>query len=74
MSLISQAGLAAIEEAIAGGYLEVEYDNKRIRYRTLAELLQVRDMIRRKLGLSNAAGGRMTFKYSRHGSSAEGAE
>jgi len=74
MSLISTAGLAAIEEAIAGGYLEVEYDNKKIRYRSLAELLQVRDMIRRKLGLASSAGGRMTFKYSRHGSSIEGAE
>ena len=73
MSLISTAGLAAIEEAIAGGYLEVEYDNKKIRYRSLAELLQVRDMIRRKLGLASLRRAN-DFKYSRHGSSIEGAE
>ena len=43
MSLFTEAGLAAIEEAIAGGYLEVEYDNKKIRYRTLDELLRIRN-------------------------------
>ena len=42
MSLFSEAGLQAIEEAIAGGYLEVEYDDKRVKYRSLSELLQVR--------------------------------
>lgn len=74
MSLFSTAGLNAIEEAIAGGFLEVEYDGKQIRYRSLSELLQIRDMIRRKLGLSEGAGGRMTFKYSRHGANLEGSE
>ena len=48
--MFSEAGLAAIEEAIAGGYLEVQYDDKRVKYRSLAELLQVRDLIRSKLG------------------------
>jgi hypothetical protein len=48
--MFSEAGLAAIEEAISGGYLEVEYDDKRVKYRSLAELLQVRDLIRSKLG------------------------
>ena len=50
MSMFSEAGLAAIEEAIAGGYLEVQYDDKRVKYRSLAELLQVRDLIRSRLG------------------------
>ncbi len=48
-SLFTQAGLEAIEEAIAGGHLEVEYDNKRVRYRSLAEMLQIRDLIRGRL-------------------------
>ena len=65
MSLFTEAGLAAIEEAIAGGYLEVEYDNKRIRYRTLDELLRVRNLIRQKLGKASAAGGRVVMKYKR---------
>lgn len=48
-SLFTQAGLDAIEEAIAGGHLEVEYDNKRVRYRSLDEMLQIRDLIRGRL-------------------------
>jgi hypothetical protein len=55
MSLFSEAGLQAIEDAIAGGYLEVEYDDKRVKYRSLSELLQVRDMIRSKLGGGTAS-------------------
>jgi len=50
MSMFSQAGLAAIEEAIAGGYLKVKYDDKEVTYRGLDELLKVRDMIRARLG------------------------
>lgn len=72
MSLFSQAGLDAIEEAIAGGYLEVEYDQKKIRYRSLTELLQIRDLIRRKLGLSGASTVYPT--YSRYETSLEGTE
>ena len=56
--MFSEAGLAAIEDAIAGGYLEVEYDDKRVKYRSLAELLQVRDLIRSRLG-----NGTRTRKY-----------
>jgi len=50
MSLFSTEGLTAIEDAIAGGYLEIRYDDKTVRYRTLDELLQVRDLIRTRLG------------------------
>lgn len=50
MSMFSEAGLAAIEEAIAGGYLKVRYDDKEVWYRSLDELLKVRDMIRARLG------------------------
>ncbi len=50
MSMFSEAGLAAIEEAIAGGYLRVRYDDKEVYYRNLDELLKVRDMIRARLG------------------------
>ena len=50
MSMFSEAGLAAIEDAIAGGYLKVRYDDKEVTYRSLNELLKVRDMIRSRLG------------------------
>jgi hypothetical protein len=72
MSLFSQAGLDAIEEAIGGGFLEVEYDNKKIRYRTLDELLRVRNLIRGRLGETVAAPARVRFKFSRDASDVEG--
>lgn len=50
MSMFTEAGLAAIEEAIAGGYLKVRYDDKEVWYRSLDELLKVRDLIRSRLG------------------------
>lgn len=48
--MFNEAGLAAVEEAIAGGYLKVKYDDKEVWYRNLSELLQVRELIRSKLG------------------------
>ena len=72
MSLFSQAGLDAIEEAIGGGFLEVEYDNKKIRYRTLDELLRVRNLIKQRLGLTETAPARVTFTYGRDTSTLEG--
>lgn len=49
MSLFSEAGLAAIEEAIAGGYLRVRYEDKEVYYRSMNELLQARELIRSRL-------------------------
>ena len=60
--MCSEAGLAAIEEAIAGGYLEVQYDDKRVKYRSLAELLQVRDLIRSRLGTGTRTRRYVSFK------------
>lgn len=54
MSMFTEAGLQAIEEAIAGGYLKVKYDDKEVTYRSLDELLKVRDMIRARLGNGTA--------------------
>ena len=48
--MFTEAGLQAVEEAIAGGYLRVKYDDKEVWYRSLSELLQTRDLIRSKLG------------------------
>lgn len=38
--------LTAIETAIASGELTVEYDGKRVTYRSMSELMQARDLIR----------------------------
>lgn len=44
------AGLAAIESALSKGELTVEYDNRRVTYRSAQELTEIRDRMIRELG------------------------
>ena len=60
--MFTEAGLAAVEEAIAGGYLRVKYDDKEVWYRDLKELLQVRELIRSKLGTGTHARKYVSYK------------
>lgn len=46
--------LEAIEAALASGELTVEYDGKRVTYRSATELLTLRDRIRGELIASGA--------------------
>jgi len=48
----TQDDLTAIEEAIASGALEVEYNDRKVKYRSINELLKARDLIQKKLGLT----------------------
>lgn len=50
MSSFTQGQLDALNAMIAGGVLESEYEGRRIRYRSLAELIQARDTVRAGLG------------------------
>jgi len=43
--------LAALEKAIAQGVQRVKYTDKEIEYRSLNEMLRLRDVIKRSLGL-----------------------
>lgn len=43
------AQLTAIEEAIGSGALEVTYEGKTVKYRSMADLLKARDAIRADL-------------------------
>ena len=45
--------LAALELAIAQGAKEVYYGDKRVSYRDLAEMLQIRNIMRAELGITN---------------------
>jgi len=45
MSTFTQAHLTAIEEAIAGGYLEVRYDDKVVKYQSMSDLMRARNLI-----------------------------
>lgn len=55
MSTFTQAHLTAIEEAIAGGYLEVRYDDKVVRYQSMSDLLKARQLIASKLSDQSSA-------------------
>jgi hypothetical protein len=49
MSTFTQAHLTAIEEAIAGGYLKVRYDDKEVTYQSMGDLLKARALIASQL-------------------------
>lgn len=43
------ADLAAVESALASGELSVQYADRRVQYRSVAELMQAREMITKEL-------------------------
>lgn len=46
----TQAQLDTIEAAIAQGATSVEYDGKKVEYRSLTDMMRVRDLMRKSLG------------------------
>lgn len=50
----TSADLTAIESAISKGAMKVKYGDKELTYRSLDEMLRVRDKIRKDLGLTNS--------------------
>ena len=46
--------LQALEDAIASGELVVEYDGKRVTYRSMTELITARDLVKGELEASGA--------------------
>lgn len=61
----TQTQLDALEEAIAQGALIVRYADKSVQYRSLDEMLQLRDMIRQELGLNKSGGRRLLANHSK---------
>lgn len=51
----TQTQLDALEAAIAQGALKVKYENKEVEYRSLEEMLKLRDLMRSELGLVKKA-------------------
>jgi len=45
--------LAALEQAIAKGVMRVKYTDKEITYRSLDEMLKIRDIMRNCLGITS---------------------
>lgn len=61
----TQADLTAIEEAIKSGALTVKYQDREVTYRSLDELLRIRDTIRRDIGTAATSSRlRTNFKKS----------
>ena len=58
MSSFTQGQLDTLETMIASGVLESEYDGRRIKYRSMAELIRARDLV--KNGLASSAMTRVT--------------
>lgn len=51
----TQDDLDAINTAIKSGATTVKYGDKEVTYRSLSEMMRVRDLIRRDLGLTNSS-------------------
>lgn len=54
-SSFTQAQLDALESAIADGALKVKYSDKEVEYRSLEEMLKIRDTMRNDLGLNKVS-------------------
>lgn len=48
--------LAALETAIGQGVKKVEYNDRTVEYRTLNEMLKIRELMKRSLGLHKRGG------------------
>lgn len=56
----SNSDLASLDEAIATGALEVQYTDKRVKYRSLSEMMKLRDLMKRELGQKDTSKRRKT--------------
>ena len=50
--------LIALEQAIATGARKVKYTDKEITYNSISDMLALREIMRKELGLTNAASAR----------------
>lgn len=57
--------LDAIEKAIVNGTTIVKYADKSVTYRSIDELIRIRDLIKKELGMTNAASGRVYSSHSK---------
>lgn len=51
----TQTQLDALEQAISLGVTTVDYGDRKVTYRSLAEMTRIRDMMRRDLGQTTGA-------------------
>ena len=61
----SASDLEEIEKAIKSGTLRVKYSDREVQYRSLQEMLQIRDMIAREVGTKPAGPTRRLAQFSK---------
>lgn len=61
----TQADLDALEAVIAQGALEVQFQDRRVRYQSRADLMMARDTIKKALGQTSKDGKRKYFTHSK---------
>jgi hypothetical protein len=61
----TQAQLDAIEAGIAAGSTSVSYEGKSVSYRSLDEMLRIRNIIRVALGLASGKGATVLAAHDR---------
>lgn len=65
MSAFTQTHIDKIEEAIAQGALRVKYADKEVTYRSLDEMLKIRAVMRKALGVTSSAPSRIYPSFSK---------
>ena len=66
MTVWTLSYLDALEEAIATGATSVSYEGKSISYRSLDDMLRIRGILRRTLGISTAPATLQAIHVSGH--------
>jgi len=61
----TQANLDAINQAIATGARECWYGDKRVAYRSLDEMIRIRDLIKENLGLKEERTARIFAQFNK---------
>lgn len=60
--------LGILEAAIAQGALDVNYGDKRVTYRSLNEMMRIRDLMKKELGLDGNSGAKNSNRrFATHG-------
>jgi hypothetical protein len=57
--------LKKLEAAIATGATTVKYSDKTVEYRSLSEMLQIRDIMRKALGYVSGQSGRIKLEHDK---------
>lgn len=63
--------LSQLDTAIANGSLTVKYGDKQVTYRSLEEMLRIRDLMRKELGVVSKARGGRVYPYFSKGTCGE---